>query len=266
MRGAFHILPVAKRGLSERYIMKLFVCTLAVTMVVVAMMIEDSEGARYRRLTRRFRDTDEVLSTVVEKARALLDDLDELQHLQVEGTGGGVHVTGGTRGREVEDLEEDDYVRGRRTPTGFRTVEGTGGVHVTGGTRGREVEDLEEDDYVRGRRTTTGFRTVEGTGVHVTGGTRGREVEDLEEDDYVRGRRTSTGFRTVEGTGGGVHVTGGTRGREVEDLEEDDCKKFHLCCSFSSGNTQTCGGDARLQASGRSEDQRLKTSDANSRP
>ncbi|XP_078600619.1 uncharacterized protein LOC144875802 [Branchiostoma floridae x Branchiostoma japonicum] len=182
--------------------MKLFVCTLAVTMVVVAMMIEDSEGARYRRLTRRFRDTDEVLSTVVEKARALLDDLDELQHLQVEGTGGGVHVTGGTRGREVEDLEEDDYVRGRRTPTGFRTVEGTGGVHVTGGTRGREVEDLEEDDYVRGRRTPTGFRTVEGTG--------------------------------------GVHVTGGTRGREVEDLEEDDCKKLHLCCSFSSGNTQVC--------------------------
>ncbi|XP_066269943.1 uncharacterized protein [Branchiostoma lanceolatum] len=63
--------------------MKLFVCTLLVTMVVMATLIDDSEGWRRRRRRRRSRgldadtDVDSELREVVEEARSLLEELDE---------------------------------------------------------------------------------------------------------------------------------------------------------------------------------------------
>ncbi|XP_066269937.1 uncharacterized protein [Branchiostoma lanceolatum] len=63
--------------------MKLFVCTLLVAMVVLATLIDDSEGWRRRRRRRRSRgldvdtDVDSELREVVEEARSLLEELDE---------------------------------------------------------------------------------------------------------------------------------------------------------------------------------------------
>eukprot|EP00058_Branchiostoma_floridae_P000795 XP_002586283.1 hypothetical protein BRAFLDRAFT_132314 [Branchiostoma floridae] len=64
--------------------MKLFVCMMLVTMVVMATLIDDSEGWRRRRRRRRNggsldvdSDADSELREVVEEARSLLEELDE---------------------------------------------------------------------------------------------------------------------------------------------------------------------------------------------
>ncbi|XP_019622041.1 PREDICTED: uncharacterized protein LOC109468230 [Branchiostoma belcheri] len=95
--------------------MKLFVCTLLVTIVVVAMLIEDSEGLSGWRRRRRSRrsgldsrsnlpvnlDEGPELREVLEEARDLLDSLMEKQE-QLEA-------------RELQmDPEEEDYTRKRR--------------------------------------------------------------------------------------------------------------------------------------------------------
>ncbi|XP_066267315.1 uncharacterized protein [Branchiostoma lanceolatum] len=67
--------------------MRLFVGTLLVTMLVVAMLIDDSEGWRRRRRRRRRRslqadgDADGELMEVVQEARSLLEELDDLDDL-----------------------------------------------------------------------------------------------------------------------------------------------------------------------------------------
>ncbi|XP_078670117.1 uncharacterized protein LOC144910671 isoform X2 [Branchiostoma floridae x Branchiostoma belcheri] len=62
--------------------MKLFVCMLLVTIVVMATLIDDSEGWRRRRRRRRSglqadTDADSDLREVMEEARALLEELNE---------------------------------------------------------------------------------------------------------------------------------------------------------------------------------------------
>ncbi|XP_035683305.1 uncharacterized protein LOC118420556 [Branchiostoma floridae] len=64
--------------------MKLFVCMMLVTMVVMATLIDDSEGWRRRRRRRRNggsldvdADADSELREVVEEVRSLLGELDE---------------------------------------------------------------------------------------------------------------------------------------------------------------------------------------------
>ncbi|XP_078604940.1 uncharacterized protein LOC144878347 isoform X2 [Branchiostoma floridae x Branchiostoma japonicum] len=82
--------------------MKLFVCMMLVTMVVMATLIDDSEGWRRRRRRRRSgrsldvdADADSELREVVEEARSLLEELDEaseqwntqgLENMEVEDT------------------------------------------------------------------------------------------------------------------------------------------------------------------------------------
>ncbi|CAH1251674.1 Hypp9120 [Branchiostoma lanceolatum] len=66
--------------------MRLFVGTLLVTMLVVAMLIDDSEGWRRRRRRRRYKrgeeaDADGELMEVVQEARSLLEELDDLDEL-----------------------------------------------------------------------------------------------------------------------------------------------------------------------------------------
>eukprot|EP00058_Branchiostoma_floridae_P000923 XP_002586411.1 hypothetical protein BRAFLDRAFT_131804 [Branchiostoma floridae] len=63
------------------YTMKLFVCMLLVTMVVTAMLIDDSEAGAPRRRSsrRRYVDGQAAVMEVVEEARELLDDLADLQ-------------------------------------------------------------------------------------------------------------------------------------------------------------------------------------------
>ncbi|KAI8498082.1 hypothetical protein Bbelb_240260 [Branchiostoma belcheri] len=65
--------------------MKLFVCTLLVTMVVVAMLADDAEAFGPRRRSGSAKLTSslkaEELREVVEEARSLLDDLEETQQL-----------------------------------------------------------------------------------------------------------------------------------------------------------------------------------------
>ncbi|XP_019623207.1 PREDICTED: uncharacterized protein LOC109469205 isoform X1 [Branchiostoma belcheri] len=81
--------------------MKLFVCMLLVTIVVMATLIDDSEGWRRRRRRRRSglqadTDADSDLREVMEEARALLDELNE-QPEQLDT-------------REMDDLDEGNLL------------------------------------------------------------------------------------------------------------------------------------------------------------
>ncbi|CAH1248566.1 Hypp8251 [Branchiostoma lanceolatum] len=63
--------------------MRLFVGTLLVTMLAVAMLMDDPEGWRRRRSRRRKTegDADAELVEVVQEARSLLEELDDLDNL-----------------------------------------------------------------------------------------------------------------------------------------------------------------------------------------
>ncbi|XP_019623210.1 PREDICTED: uncharacterized protein LOC109469206 [Branchiostoma belcheri] len=81
--------------------MKLFVCVLLVTIVVMATLIDDSEGWRRRRRRRRSglqadTDADSELREVMEEARALLEELNE-QPEQLDT-------------REMDDLDEGNLL------------------------------------------------------------------------------------------------------------------------------------------------------------
>ncbi|XP_019615048.1 PREDICTED: uncharacterized protein LOC109462850 isoform X2 [Branchiostoma belcheri] len=79
--------------------MKLFVCTLIVTMVVVAMLADDAEAFGPRRRSGSAKLTSSLkaaeLREVVEEARSLLDNLEE-------------------KTEQLEAREEEDFVKKRR--------------------------------------------------------------------------------------------------------------------------------------------------------
>ncbi|KAI8512246.1 hypothetical protein Bbelb_088850 [Branchiostoma belcheri] len=89
--------------------MKLFVCTLLVTMVVVAMLADDAEAFGPRRRSGSAKLTSSLkaaeLREVVEEARSLLDDLEETEQLEA---------------REFEDLKEEDSYQTNGVPSGAR--------------------------------------------------------------------------------------------------------------------------------------------------
>ncbi|KAI8519543.1 hypothetical protein Bbelb_028000 [Branchiostoma belcheri] len=91
--------------------MKLFVCTLLVTIVVVAMLADDAEAFGPRRRSGSAKLTSSLkaaeLREVVEEARSLLDDLKETEQLEA---------------REFEDQEEEDSYQTNGVPSGVKTT------------------------------------------------------------------------------------------------------------------------------------------------
>ncbi|KAI8492148.1 hypothetical protein Bbelb_300450 [Branchiostoma belcheri] len=92
--------------------MRLFVCTLLVTMVVAALLMDDAEGCSSRRRRRRTGlefEADENLRKVLEETRSLLDNLEEETiQLDARELEDNLEETGQLDAPELEDMQEED--------------------------------------------------------------------------------------------------------------------------------------------------------------